>query len=317
MVGAVGASFAARQIETMTKSPSPLPPLVPIVILHRNEFDNLELMLSSIVEHTQYRYALFVIDNNSSRVDSALRLDRIAAVYGATVIRSPRNNWVFGFNLALAHPQFPHLSKYYVFSDADIVVPPISPGGMCWLEHMVHQMDQHACIGKLGISLAVDDIDNVMLGGEVTRQRARFNQNPSIGCNVIAPVDTTLAIYRPDFFVGPRFRFSVGHASLARPYYYTCRTAAEVEARHLGWYEAHRIDLDDSALTEKIRCFAKFGAYIEPALLARRPLADNLYYRVIHPLAILYWGARVAVTNLVYLVKHFPRRVNVLQYKCR
>lgn len=300
---------------------SPLPAaaraVVPIVILHRNEFDNLELMLASIVEQTRYPYAVFVVDNKSSRADSAARLEYIAAAYGATVLSSPRNNWVFGFNVAVGHSSFPLASKYYVFSDADIVLPVTDLAGKCWLEHLVDQMDQHACIGKLGISLAVDDIDNVMLRHEVVAQRARFDQNPKIGDNVIAPVDTTLAIYRPDFFIGDRFRFSVGHASLARPYYFTCRTARPVEARHLGWYESHRIDLDDTALTEKIRCFAKFGAYIEPALLKRRGTADKLYYRLVHPLAILYWGARVALTNLVYLAKHFPRRVNILQYNCR
>jgi hypothetical protein len=290
---------------------------VPIVILHRNEFDNLELMLASIVAHTLHPYSIFVVDNNSSRADSAERLDRIAAGYSATVIRSNRNNWVFGFNIALAHPQFPLQSTYYVFSDSDIVVPPVDQAGRCWLGYLTEQLDQHACIGKLGMSLAVGDIDNSMLRNDVLKQRARFDQNPRIGANVIAPVDTTLAIYRPDFFVGSRFGFSVGHASLARPYYFTCRTPEHIEARHLGWYEAHRIDLDDAALTEKIRCFARYGAYIEPALLKRCPRRDSLYYRVVHPMAILYWGTRVAVSNLCYLVKHFPRRTNLLQYQCR
>lgn len=290
---------------------------VPIVILHRNEFDNLELMLASIVGHTRYPHVLFVVDNASSRPDSRGRLNLIAAKYGATVIQSPRNNWVFGFNVALAHPGFPLLSSYYVFSDADIVLPPPDPEGRCWLGYLVGEMDQHACIGKLGMSLSVDDIDNVMLKHDVLQQRARFDRHPRIGTNVIAPVDTTLAIYRPDFFVGSRFRFSVGHASLARPYYYTCRTPSHVAARHLGWYEAHRITLDDVALTEKIRCFAKYGAYIEPALLKRCPRADSLYYRLVHPLAIVYWGVRVALSNLSYLARHFPRRTNLLQYRCR
>lgn len=290
---------------------------VPIVILHRNEFDSLALMLDSIVAHTEHPYSLFIVDNDSTRSDHAIRLAAIAEDYDAIVIMSRDNNWVFGFNAALQHPAFPHQSSYYVFSDADIVVPAAQPGALCWLGHLIHQMTQYACIGKLGLSLAVDDIDNDLLRDDVLRQRARFDSNPRIGENVIAPVDTTLAIYRNDFFVGEQFKFSVGHASLARPYYYTCRTSKNIEARHLGWYEAHRIALDDAALREKIRCFAKFGAYIEPALLRRCAKVDKVYYRVIHPLSLIYWGARVALSNISYLTINFPRRINKLQYKCR
>jgi hypothetical protein len=45
-------------------------------------------------------------------------------------------------------------------------------------------------------------------------------QGPVVDDLVIAPVDTTLAIYRKDLFVMNKFKMLPGHASLVRPYYY-------------------------------------------------------------------------------------------------
>lgn len=291
--------------------------VIPIAILHRNEFHSLFSMVESINVATKIPYRIFVVDNASSVADREAHFERLTKIPNVTLIRSRRNNWVLGFNEALRHPDWPAEAQYYVFSDADIVLPTYVNGSECWLSYLVQQMNSHACIGKLGMSLRTDDIDNPVLKDSVCRQKQRFLQNPRIGNNIIAPVDTTLAIYRTDFFLGRMFGFSVGHASLTRPYYYTCRTTPEVEAVHLGWYQKSSLALDGALLSEKIRCFAMFGGYIEPEVLQRCRVVDRIFYKVMRPLSLLFWGSNVVFSNLRYLIAKFPRNVNVLQAACR
>jgi hypothetical protein len=291
--------------------------VIPIVILHRNEFESLFFMLDSIMAATKIPYRIFVVDNASSVIDREAHFHRLENIPNLKLIRSSRNNWVLGFNEAMRHPDWPADAPYYVFSDADIVLPAVVNGAECWLSYMVQQMSTYACIGKLGFSLRTDDIDNPVLKESVNRQKQRFLGNPRIGSNIIAPVDTTLAIYRTDFFLGRTFEFSVGHASLTRPHYYTCRTAPEVEAMHLGWYQKSSLPLNGALLSEKIRCFAKFGGYIEPEILQRCRSVDRIFYKIVRPLSLLFWGSNVVFSNLRYLISKFPRNVNALQAACR
>lgn len=290
---------------------------IPIVILHRNEFNNLFQMIDSIISHTAIAYKLFVVDNQSSVSDKTTQIARLKKIQGITVIESEENNWVLGFNKALSHPTWPTDSQYFVFSDADIVLPEKHIDGACWLEEMIVQMDKHACIGKLGISLRTDDIDNPIVKELAIKQNCKYHNSPKIGENAIAIVDTTLAIYRPDFFIFKNFAFSVGHASLARPHYYTCRTSDAISARHLGWYNDSSLKLDSLALSEKIRCFAKFCGGIEPNVLMRSSIKDRLFYRLIYPFSRIFWGAKVAINQFFYLARRFPRDINELQSKYR
>lgn len=291
--------------------------IIPIAILHRNEPENLSLMIKSIKENTKIPYHIFVIDNNSSDAAAVLVIQELKNSGEITLIESKRNNWVLGFNHALQHEKWPGNSKYYVFSDADIIVPPPSKAGKCWLELMLDEMERHACIGKLGISLKVDDIDNQILSSYAKRQREIFDKNPKIGDNSIAPVDTTLAIYRNNFFIGTKFKFSIGHASLARPYYFTCRTAASLEARHLGWYVKSSLEIDGQKLKEKVRCFAIYGGGIADDLLSACNFYDAMYYKILRPLSLLYWSGFVLIKNFIYIAARFPRGINEIQSNYR
>jgi glycosyltransferase involved in cell wall biosynthesis len=291
--------------------------LVPIAILHRNEPDNLALMLESISVNTRYPHKVFVVDNCSDPEVIGDKLEMLQQQYGFVFIRSSRNNWLLGFNAAIAHDAWPRDAQYCVLSDSDIVLPSIEESSECWLTHMVSQMEAHACIGKLGIALRTDDIDNTSIKETVRKRESRFRRYPQIGANYIAPVDTTLALYRHNFFVGRKFRMRIGHASLARPYFYTCRTSDEMQARHLGWYSKTSIQTSSKVLSEKVRCFARYGAYIEKETLKAAEVADRIYYKVVHPLARCYWGIAVLLNISVFLVSRYPRSINEIQAQCK
>lgn len=291
--------------------------MIPIVILHRNDICNFEIMLESIYSNTRYPFEVFVVDNNSSGVYRE-KVILFQKKYGYNLILSQKNTWLLGFNMVFNHKKWKDENyPYYVFSDCDIQVPALE--GKCWLERMKDEMDSNACIGKLGISLKYDDIEKGEIYEKVVSEEQNFDAQPVIGsANHIAPVDTTLAIYRKDLYVGSKFRFSIGHASLVRPYYYTCRTNRnEIESRHLGWYNRGVTNNTTEQLKEKIICFSNYAAYIEPAALLRMPKYYQYYYKFVKPIMKMYWGLRVVKKLGFYYLSNFPRNINQLQNKLR
>lgn len=289
---------------------------IPIVILHKDDIINLAIMLESIYKNTRFRYEVFLIDN-ASEPHIKLKLLELQKKYEFNFISSNKNNWILGFNAVFKHQNWRKDYAYYIFSDCDIEVPALS--GKCWLEKMVDEMENNICIGKLGISLKYSDIDKGEIYDKVVREEQIIDAQPVIGGkNRVAPVDSTLAIYRKDLYVGNSFRFSIGHASLVRPYYYVCRTdRSELEARHLGWYNRGVTNNTTAQLKNKIICFSKYAAYVEPAALKRMPKYYQFYYRIVKPIMKLYWSILVISRLLFYYVSNFPRNINKIQNKLR
>lgn len=286
--------------------------VIPIVIIHKDEPKELNAMLESIRKNTSYPYKIFIIDNASSSPEAQNYLQKLSGDQEYSLIFNKSNNWVFGFNLAFKHQEWPIDFPLMVFSDCDIVVPKLTADKPCWLSYLKQQMDTYACIGKLGLPLLVSDLSNSELNQKIIKRETSFDTNPLIGTNNICGVDTTLAIYRKDFFMMDNFRFLIGHASLARPHYYTCRVNRKYEARHLGWYKKHD-NLSAHYLKEKIICFAKYAAYIEPEILSKATWAYRYYFNVISLLAKTFWSARVLAIVLTYYLKSFPRKMNPIQ----
>ena len=63
----------------------------------------------------------------------------------------------------------------------------------------------------------------------------RYKHSYNIGDNIVAPTDTTAAMYRRNLFITGKFKMQLGHTSLIKPYYYSCRTGKNLECIHLGW----------------------------------------------------------------------------------
>lgn len=286
---------------------------IPVVILHRDEAPFLRQMVDSIRRHTFTPFRLFVVDNQSTLPESTALLDELESD-GAVVIRNRQNRWVLGFNAVLNHPKFDRNAPYFVFSDGDVLVPEPDGTGKCWLNRLVGLMDETACAGKIGLALDLSPIIDRPELRHVVRDEQYYAAGPRIGKLVVAPVDTTLAIYRPNTFIMDEFRFLPGHKSLMRPYLYSLRTTADFSAIHLGWQDygnpAKRVH-------EKIRCFARFGGQIDQVTLAMSGLRDRLYYRIAGPIWRALWGSAVAYHWLRYIAKRFPRDLNELQARAR
>jgi hypothetical protein len=291
---------------------------IPIVLLHHDQLDILMKSVELIDARTDYPYKLFVVDNQSPQSkDLTAALLELTTKYRAEVIQNPKNNWIYGFNLAIEHSRWP-TSSLYAFSDADIYVPK-KVGGKCWLTYMVEQMNTHCCIGKLGLPLSVDNLKaNPKLSESLSLQES-YLEGPCIGENIVAPVDTTMALYRHDFFITP-FKFQIGHGSLSKPQYYICRASKKLAAIHVGWdYYPNNGEKSYSIKRqwEKSVVMAKLGAYIAPELTEQFNYARRIYLQSMRLSVRALHSLKVSLLMFAYLLRRFPRSINEIQSRLR
>jgi len=288
---------------------------IAIVVLTKDEPKFLKSTVQSIIERTHYPYQLFISDNNSQSAEQKYLLQKYDQDPNIQVIFNTKNRWVLGFNSAIeiAKKQKNLSSDYMVLTDGDIVVPEPTDE-LCWLGYLKQQMNQHACIGKLGLSLNLDVIKDNSLFHKTYQRELSYKTGPHIGESIIAPVDTTLAIYRQDIFVSGSFRLMPGHASLIKPYYFTCRTH-HYHAEHLGW--ENYIEPTQEQLTEKVKCFTLYAGYIDSIILNKTGIKTKNFYRWFRHWFKAYWSFKVVFYWILYIVSRFPRRLNEIQSKHR
>jgi len=284
---------------------------IPVFVMSYNDLMSLRLCLRALVRRTRRACRIVVVDNASTDRLLCRFLDRLAAWTNIEVVRNRRNRWVLGLNRAVR--QWSRQSArdaLFAVTDCDIVVPP-PRAGACWLTRLEQAMVQNACIGKLGLSLDLGYIKSREAYRHTYERERFFMDGPSIGDFIVAPVDTTLALYRKSMFVSDEPLFIPTHQGLYRPYLYCCRTPQDFQARHLSWrFYGARSEED---VASKLICFGIVGATVVPAVYSGAPLHARAFYSSVRPLARLFWGAVAALLQARYFLRTFPRRGNQLQ----
>lgn len=288
---------------------------IPILILSHNDLPSLRLCLRAIVNRTRRPYELIVVDNASTEPRLRRYLRWVVRLTRIRVHMNRRNLWVLGLNAPLreslaAHPE----TALFAVSDGDIIVPPLRDG-VCWLARMERQLAAHACIGKLGLALDAGYIATRPAFSKTLALEHFFMAGPRIGDNVIAGVDTTMALYRRDIFVTGEPKFLPGHQSLHRPHYYCCRTGSDLLAKHLSWRGYGQRASSD--VVAKMVCMALLGTDVGAAQRSVAPWKTRLFYATVRPIARIFWGLQVALRQGLYLAKRFPRRINEVQHRRR
>ena len=283
---------------------------IKIFLLCRNNKRELELCLRSIENRTVYPYEIIIVDNNSSDREMLNYLRELQKI-NIKVHYNRLNLWVLGLNPPL-RKNLSEDDSFYVVSDSDILVP-IVKSGVCWLESLVSEMYENLVIGKLGLSLDLSWIAKNESFRETYKRESGYYNNPKIGENYISPVDTTLAIYRYDYFITSNPQFYPGHGVLARPHYYCCRTSKNLTAKHLGWRSYLSDAGSQSDDISKVICFTILGAYIDDVFLTRLPYFHQKLYRYIRPLARCFWAIFVIFLQVNWFLRNIPLNLNMLQ----
>lgn len=284
---------------------------VSLFILCHNNLHELRLCIRSILSRTIHPFKIVVVDNSSSDPELLNFLNEIRRNKLIDVVYCRFNLWVLGFNKAIKI----HLSsssKFFVATDADIIVPPVS-FGKCWLGRLVSEMESNINIGKLGISLDLGYIKNRPIFYQTYLRELEYLNGPRVGSNCVAPVDTTLAIYRSNFFMTSKPRFYPGHGLLGRPEYLICRTDVKFCAKHIGWRSYKNSDSLKKYMMSKLYCFALVGAYLDRPFLDQVHPFHSAIFRVIRPIARLIWAVNVALIQISWFVRNFPFKLNGIQ----
>lgn len=264
--------------------------MIPIILLHHNDFNFLTRTLSSLKKNTLHPHKIYVVDNNSNKND--LFWESLKKNYpNLNIIFNKKNNWVYGFNIAIKKLQ---TYPYYVLSDADIEFPkPINK--VCWLSYLKSQLDNYYPIGKAGLPLDLDLIKNIKHLKNLYQRELSFKKGKMIGTNIIAPVDTTVAIYRNDLFMEDFF-IRVGHFRNMKPHYYCVRVKEDYKCNHIGWekYISYKDIQNIKDIKKKAKFFGRFAIMMEKDLLKRLPVISRLsyflsfyFYRSIYSLKIV------------------------------
>ena len=284
---------------------------IPVFVMSYNDLASLRLCLRALARRTLRPHRLVVVDNASSDPPLRRYLDRLASLTRIEVWRNRVNLWVLGLNRAVrAWSRSGAAEDFFVVTDCDILVPP-PKDGQCWLARLEQGLERHACVGKLGLSLDLGYIRTRPHFAHTYARELFFTQGPRIGELVIAPVDTTLAIYRKSMFVTDHPLFIPTHQSLYRPHMYCCRTGPELQAKHLSWRFYERRPQTD--VVAKLLCFGLLGATVNPVLLQEAPWHARWLYLITRPMARLCWGGIAAGLIAVFMLRVFPRKFNHLQ----
>ena len=289
--------------------------MTPIILLHHNEIDFLERSINSIKKNTKSKYEIIIVDNKSTKKNIQILEKKFGKKY--KVIFNKKDNWVFGFNLGINSIKYNW--ERIVLSDSDIIFQKTKKG-KCWLKYLNEELNKYPIIGKLGISLNTKILEKNKSLKKILNRELRYKYSYNIGDNVVAPTDTTAAIYRRNLFITNDFKMQLGHTSLIKPYYYSCRTGVKLECIHLGWEKYLKIIKNVKKTKEIIRdkawFFCKFNRTIEEPLLKKLNFFERNLIRL---LAKFYYRPKIAVKFIfywtIYVIKNFPLNYNEIQRK--
>jgi glycosyltransferase involved in cell wall biosynthesis len=289
--------------------------MTPIILLHHNEINFLRKCIHSIKRSTKLKYKIIIIDNKSNKKNIEILKKDFSKKY--KVIFNQKDNWVYGFNLGIDSIKYSW--NRIVLSDCDIVFRK-TKDGKCWLKYMHNQLDKFPIIGKLGISLNTKLLEKHKSLKKILIREERYKKSYQIGNNIVAPTDTTAAMYRKNLFITNNFKMRLGHTSLIKPYYYSCRTGKKLECIHLGWTKYLQMMKNNiegiDLIRDKAWFFCKFNRTIEEPLLKKLGFVERNSIKL---LAKFYYKPKISIQFIfiwfLYVVKNFPLNYNEIQKK--
>lgn len=189
---------------------------IPIIINNYNRLSTLKLLIKSL-ENRGYTN-IYVIDNKSTYKPLLEYYDTIPY----KVFRLKKN---VGFrSLWKTNLWYKFMFNYHVYTDSDVMLVDECPDN--FLEYFYNLLQKYPEVFKIGCSLKIDDLPNTYnKKDDVINWEKQFYKNEKEKDVFIAPVDTTLALYRPFYRKGE----CDGSVEMLRTNY-------PFQLKHLPWY---------------------------------------------------------------------------------
>lgn len=187
----------------------------PIIINNFNRYT----MLKDLVGCFEKRgYGnIYIIDNNSTYPPLLEYYNTIPY----HVFRLKENLGFMSFKKSGIYKMF--RNKYYVYTDSDIFLPDSCPDD--FIEFFFNELKSHKYISKVGNALRIDDLpDCYKFKTQVLEWESKHWENNVGNDRFIARIDTTIALYRPNFMVGSlcpgnHLRIAGKYTAVHRPWY--------------------------------------------------------------------------------------------------
>lgn len=213
--------FLNKKVKDQIKNPLS----IPIIIINYNQLFFLKQLVDFLVKRNFEH--IVILDNKS---DFPPLLEYYKEIHGRVTVELMDKNYghtVFFQNKWL---QEKYGQGYYVVTDADIVPYDRMPDDM--MDKLIRILNKyHRKINKAGLALNLDDIpEHYGLKNKVLQWEAQFWQKEIEPGIYDAPVDTTFALYKPEY---PGRHYHI-------KFLLACRLAGNYKVKHGGWY----LDLD-------------------------------------------------------------------------
>jgi hypothetical protein len=186
---------------------------VPVIINNRNRYS----MLHKLVQWLEAAGTQdIVIIDNASTYEPLLDYYRRSP---HSIVRLKENVGYLSFWEMGLDERF--RDQHFIFTDPDVL--PVDECPEDYLELFLEGLKEHPDIGKVGLSLKIDDLpDSYAMKAQVIQHEKEHWKAARDKRFLVAPIDTTFALYRPN----------------TRGGYWVpaLRTAPPYTARHLPWY---------------------------------------------------------------------------------
>ena len=204
---------------------------IPIIINNYNRLSTLKLLINSL-EKRGYSN-IYIIDNRST-------FKPLLAYYKSTPYKVFRLKKNVGFrSLWKTNLWYRFMFNYHVYTDSDVLLVDDCPDK--FLEYFYDLLQKYPDVFKVGCSLQINDLpDNYDKKSEVIHWEKQFYKKEKEQDIFVAPIDTTLALYRP-FHRKGKCDGSDEMLRVNHPF----------QLKHLPWY------MDSSNLSEEEKFYIK------------------------------------------------------------
>lgn len=203
---------------------------VPIIV---NNFNRLT-MLKDLIECFEKRgyNNIFIIDNNSTYTPLLDYYDTI----NHHVFRLKDNLGYMAFKRSGIYKRFRNM--FYVYTDSDIYLPDDLPED--FVEKFYKELLSHKYLSKVGCALRIDDLpDSYSMKESVLEWESEYWKKPIGNDRYIALIDTTIALYKPNYMVGSlcpgrHMRVAGKYTAVHRPWYIDSNNLDEEEKYYIA-----------------------------------------------------------------------------------
>lgn len=285
---------------------------IPLILISYNNNEIFKKSFDSLTKNTSFIYELIVVDNNSSDKNHIKYLEELENSKKIKLYKNKKNLFTLGLNICLK--DYDNVNNdFFVICDSDFLYPePIN--GKCWLSSFVEEMQSNPYIGKLGLSISLENLENKIHLKSIYDREKSFS-SISLNANVwAAQVDTTPAIYRKDFFFWDNFRLYPGHMSANKPFYHIGRHKNYI-GYHLGWDYNEYINKDFAVNISKIDSFALYGGALDKEVVKRLSVFLKCRYYGLKFVAKIFWVSFKIIQFGKFLLKKKIFFINELLYR--